>query len=82
MESSPIRPAFAAFGTFRKVQQREIHDPVGKGDRISNRTFHLVHTLQAEDPFVESCRPFEVGNLDRDVPDLAHDILRMQFSCR
>src|SRR4051812_46852142 len=72
MEASPIRTAFAAFGSVGEMQQREIHDAVRERDGVSDRAVHLVHALEVEDALVEGRGFFEIGDLDGDVSDLPH----------
>ena len=74
VQSGPVRAALAALGAFGELQQREIHDAVGQRDGVADRGFHLGDALEIEHAFVERRGLFEVGDLDRDVSELGHDV--------
>src|SRR5580704_8378764 len=77
MQPRPVWSALATLRSLREVRQREVHDAVGKRDRIADRALDLADALEVEDPFVEHRGLLEIGDLDGDMPDLAHGDLHM-----
>src|SRR5262249_47333694 len=75
MQPGPIRAAFAANGSYREVQEREVHHAVRERDGVADRGLHLGHALELEHAFVERGGLLECGNLDRDMSDLGHRVL-------
>jgi hypothetical protein len=58
------------------VQQGKIHGAGRDRDRVTARPFDLIDALELEDALIECRGLFEVRDLDGDVSDLAHGVLR------